>query len=439
MAAMRSLASPAAHLMTSEIIVVPVQSGFLDAPALDALLQPFLPALAGVGGSLVNASAAGDRTPLMLLVATGGTERTVLELVARRRRVVGPEPVCLVAHPGSNSLAASLEVLARLQQDGSQGRICLLRCANDPTGAAALAAAARDLRLWHALRAARIGLVGEPSDWLVASAPDGEVVHAQWGPEVRRIPLEGVLRRMADAADDEAAELAARWLARAVPGATAPSAGEVVAAGRIWATLRAIVIEEGLDAVAVRCFDLLQASGASGCLALAELADEGTVAGCEGDLCATLGLLLVRLRLDRVAWMANPIDLDAAANTLRLAHCTVPPSLTGSLALRTHFESGRSVAVAGEMVPGPVTLLRIGGVRLDQVWLAEGVATPAPPAECSCRTRLDVVLHDGAVGDLLRRPLGNHLVVVSGAHARELADAASFRRGSSGAGESTVL
>ncbi|MCU0293322.1 MAG: hypothetical protein MUF10_15240 [Thermoanaerobaculaceae bacterium] len=435
---MGSLGSHAARKMTEGIAVVPVQSGFLDAPALDALLRPLLPDVAGIGGSLAGDAAVDARAPLMVLVATGGTERKVLDLVARRQRAVGPEPVCLVAHPGNNSLAASLEVLARLQQDGTRGRICLLRGVDDSPGAARLAAAAADLRLWHALRAARIGLVGEPSDWLVASAPDVEVVRAQWGPEVRRVPLQSVLDRMAGVADDEAAGFVARWLARATPGEASPPRGDVVAAGRIWAALHAIVAEGGLDAVTVRCFDLLLSSGASGCLALAELADEGIVAGCEGDLCATLGLLLVRLRLGQVAWMANPIDLDESANAVRLAHCTVPPSLTRSFALRSHFESGRSVAVAGELPAGAVTLLRVGGVGLDRVWLAEGVAAPAPPAESSCRTRLDVVLHTSAVGELLRHPLGNHLVVVPGAHARVLADAASFRPGSRGAGESTA-
>lgn len=86
-------------------------------------------------------------------------------------------------------------------------------------------------------------------------------------------------------------------------------------------------------------------------------------------------------------------------------------------AIRRDWLQELSVAVAGELPPDPVTPLRIGGPRLGQVWLGEGAATPAPPAESSCRTRLDVTLHVGAVGDLLRRPLGNHLVVIPGSHA----------------------
>ncbi|HPS77746.1 MAG TPA: hypothetical protein PLS53_06300 [Thermoanaerobaculaceae bacterium] len=417
---MTPLRGSAAKLETAAIAVVPVGSGSLDDGALEAVLQPLLAPVAGIGGTLVGEAEVDARVPVVVLVATGGTERTILDLVARRRQVMDGEPVCLLAHPGNNSLAASLEVLARLQQDGVRGRICLVRGPGDELGLARLASTVADLRLWHAMRASRIGLVGEPSDWLVASAPDDEAVRTQWGPQVRRIPLDSVLRRLQGVPDEMAADFAATWLARAEPGEAATMPGEVAAAGRIWAALRAIIEEDHLDAVTVRCFDLLQASGASGCLALATLADEGIVAGCEGDLCAALGLLLAGLRLDRVAWMANPIDLDEDANTLRLAHCTVPPSLTTAFRLRSHFESGRSVAVAGELLPGPVTLLRIGGMRLDQAWLAEGTATPAPPAENSCRTRLDVTLHVGAVDDLLRHPLGNHLVVIPGAHARAL-------------------
>ena len=41
--------------------------------------------------------------------------------------------------------------------------------------------AVHDLTVWHRVRTARIGLLGEPSDWLVASTPDREGVHRRWG------------------------------------------------------------------------------------------------------------------------------------------------------------------------------------------------------------------------------------------------------------------
>ena len=127
-----------------------------------------------------------------------------------------------------------------------------------------------------------------------------------------------------------------------------------------------------LDAVTVRCFDLLGDPGTSGCLALASLNDEGIVAGCEGDVPSTLAMLLVRYLLGRPSWMANPATVDVDANRLVLAHCTVAPSMLEGFALDTHFESGMGVGIHGHFAHQPVTLLRFGGTDLDECWIVEG-------------------------------------------------------------------
>ncbi|HWQ09041.1 MAG TPA: hypothetical protein VN436_08040, partial [Holophaga sp.] len=57
----------------------------------------------------------------VLLILTGGTEHKALQALDGR-----PGPALLLAHPDQNSLPASLEILARLHQDGRCGRILLL-------------------------------------------------------------------------------------------------------------------------------------------------------------------------------------------------------------------------------------------------------------------------------------------------------------------------
>ena len=79
------------------------------------------------------------------------------------------------------------------------------------------------------------------------------------------------------------------------------------------------------------------------------------------------------------------------------------------------------VGVQGEMVAGPVTLLRIGGKAMDQLWLAQGQILRSGNAENLCRTQVEIQLGSGAhVSDLLHRPLGNHLVMVTGHHQPKL-------------------
>jgi len=175
-----------------------------------------------------------------------------------------------------------------------------------------------------------------------------------------------------------------------------------------------------LDAVTVRCFDLLVDPGTSGCLALASLNDDGIVAGCEGDVPSVLAMLWVRHLLDQPTWLANPALLDVDRNELILAHCTVAPSMVESFALDTHFESGIGVGISGQFALKPVTLIRLGGVDLDECWIAEGDIVATGDDIDLCRTQATIALSSGTVGDLLTHPLGNHLVLAAGHHERRL-------------------
>jgi L-fucose isomerase-like protein len=249
--------------------------------------------------------------------------------------------------------------------------------------------------------------------------PDSATVHDVWGPEVVPIPLTEVTERMADLDEGEVADAIASLTAGAVE-IVEPTERELADVGRIYVALRGVVDAYALDAVTVRCFDLLLECKATGCFGLAELTDTGVIAGCEGDLVSTIGLLWAQLLTGETPWMANPAQVDEGENALWVAHCTVPRTIVEKYRLRSHFESGIGVGIQGELPPGPVTLVRLGGRGLDELWLAEGEITKSGDAEDLCRTQAFVRLRSGHVSELLRHPLGNHLVVVRGHHADRL-------------------
>jgi L-fucose isomerase-like protein len=134
----------------------------------------------------------------------------------------------------------------------------------------------------------------------------------------------------------------------------------IAAAARVHPVLANLVGKHRLDALTVRCFDLVTDLRTSGCLALAELNDAGITAGCEGDLPSTVAMIWTRLLLGEVPWMANPVQIHPDEDVLVLAHCTVARSLTSSYRIRSHFESGHGAAIDGALEPGPVTLGRKG-------------------------------------------------------------------------------
>ena len=372
-----------------------------------------------MGGASGSDNDLGKSEPMFYLVATGGTEEEILRLDAARQQVFPDTPVLLVAHPSANSLPAALEVLARLRQDGRRGRIFYLEGPDDSRGLKQIAEAAHDLGTFHALRSMRIGLIGDPSDWLVASSPDPAIVQKTWGPRVLPIEmaeltnaLESISPHRIDPAVDSLAVDAEEVLepTRAVQR-------DVV---RVHLALNELVERHELDALSIRCFDLVLNQRTTGCLALARLNDEHVIAGCEGDLVSTVGMLWAHELLSEVPWMANPARLDTDRNTLWLAHCTVPLSLVTGYSLRSHFESGLGVAIQGRLPKQPATLLRIGGNTMNELWLAEGEITQTGDSEDLCRTQVEIQLTHGHVGDLLRSPLGNHLVMVRGHHAPRL-------------------
>lgn len=398
----------------------PVVPPFAGAGQEERVVAAYIALLESLGGARREPTQYGDPSPLCFLIATGGTEGVVLDLHGKRQAEVPGEPVLLLAHPGNNSLPAALEVLARLHQDGAQGRIVYLRSPDDEASVAELAEALHDRAVRRELHEARVGLVGNPSDWLVASSPTSEVVSEVWGPSVVEIAIEELREAMRSAKSADVRSASAS-LAGSCSGTREPSADDVESAARVDVALRSVVAAHGLDAVTVRCFDLVLADATSGCYALSDSIDAGVIAGCEGDLASTIGMLWAHKLLGEVPWMANPADIDEEENSLLLAHCTVPRTMVEEYTLRSHFESGLGVGIQGRMPLGPVTLLRIGGSMMNALWLAEGAIAANGDAENLCRTQVRVVLSEGDVGDLLRSPLGNHIVLVYGHHAARLA------------------
>jgi L-fucose isomerase-like protein len=312
-----------------------------------------------------------------------------------------------------------LEVLARLQQGGERGRIFYLRGPDDEGGFGRIQTAVHDMQVHHALRQTRIGLVGAPSDWLVASSPDPATVQEKWGTEVVPIGIDEVTQALEAVSPDVIGPI----LEPLVAGATEvrePSQAELEEIVRLYVALKQVVERHKLGAITLRCFDLVLDLQTTGCFGLAQLTDDGVIAGCEGDLMSTVGMLWAYKLLDQIPWMANPAQLDEASNTLWLAHCTVPRRIVHDYGLRSHFESGLGVGIQGILPNGPVTLLRIGGTAMDKIWLAEGEILQAGDAENLCRTQAEVRLTHGKVRDLLHAPLGNHLILVKGQHTDRL-------------------
>ena len=402
--------------MTARFDHLLIASPLHEEAALARVRGMLEPGLARLGGEAPAGTAGIDR-PMVVVVLTGGTEHPILDAWRAHRAVRPWAPLVLVAHPSQNSLPAALEALARVHQEGGRGRIAYLAGADDVRGWSELDELIADLEARQGLEGLRIGMVGQPSDWLVASTPDPAVVARRWGPEVVEVDMGAVLTRFAH--EPTPVALAEATVAGS-GGMREPEAADVAVAVRATSVLADAATEQHLDAVTVRCFDLVTEAHTSGCLALAELNDRGLVAGCEGDVVSTVTMAWLRLLLGETPWMANPSRVDVDADRVLLAHCTIARSLLTGYRLRSHFESGLGVAIEGDVAATEVTLVRVGGAGMDRLWLGEGTVVPATHDEDLCRTQLTVALDRGHARELLEDPLGNHVTVVPGRHADRL-------------------
>ena len=356
--------------------------------------------------------------PLSLIfVRTGGTEGIVRRLLPTLPIGKG-EKFYLLSSGKSNSLAASMEILSYLQQNDLQGEILH----GDPgyiSRRINMLAQVESAR--RKLRACRLGIVGEPSDWLISSYADKDKVREYLGIELIDIPMQELLDTIAatpidptsapsmqiSSPDDNVPkELAIR---QALPGAH-----------QIYLALKTIVDRYQLQGFTLRCFDLLTAVRNTGCMALARFNSEGIVAGCEGDVPAMLSMMIAQVLTGMSGFQANPARINPETGELLFAHCTIPFNMVEHYELDTHFESGIGVGIRGYMKEGPVTIFKVSG-DLSRCFIEEGELVRNQAQPDLCRTQQIIRLSDPSKAHyFLTKPIGNHHIIMRGHHKRLL-------------------
>ena len=350
--------------------------------------------------------------PDAFMIATGGVENLFKRIwsaidVETMCSPHCPKTVTMIADGRNNSLAAALEILTYLGNNGMKGRI--VHGTNEEIVSALV-------ETWRAASLqGRIGLFGQPSDWLIASSVDRDYLRQRYGIETIDIDLQRVINGIKTIPQTEAEKVAQTMVNRA-KAIKEPSNTDMVEAAKAYLTIKKICQEEHLDALTIRCFDIVKACGTTSCLALALLNDEGIVAGCEGDMQTLLTMWLAKRLCGEVAFMANPSQLTDT--TSMLAHCTTPLSMCNKFVTRSHFESGIGVAVQGLFPLTDYTLFKWGGPKLDRYFVTEAKAIETPYSNHFCRTQ--ITLNVNLKPYLLQHSIGNHHVIIRGQHADEI-------------------
>lgn len=345
----------------------------------------------------------------IIFVRTGGTEGLFKEVFP----TLGGN-ILLLTSGKSNSLAASLEIMSYLNQQGCKGEILHGSVSYISERINVLAKVSRARK---SLNGRNLGIIGKPSDWLISSDADKKAVKEKLGINLLDINIQELVEETGKV-DTFPQEV------RAISKELEENASEAVrkyaeGALKIYVALKNIVTKYNLSGLTLRCFDLLDSVGNTGCLALAMLNSEGIPSGCEGDVPALLTMTIGQALTGRCGFQANPSRIDPQTGELLLAHCTIPFNMILSRSFNTHFESGIGVAVHGEMPLGDATIFKVSG-DLSRSFCAEADLLSNQYENNLCRTQINLRLKENpqetCMEYFLKNPVGNHHIVFSGAH-----------------------
>ena len=327
----------------------------------------------------------------LILIQSGGSEGLFLENIKNLK-----PPFYLLTYGYNNSLAASLEILSYLKDNNLEGEV--LHGSNEYI-------IKRIKELTKVNVKYRFGIIGKPSDWLIASNANYETAKRLHNIELVDISINKVSDYYFKSINDYNLEFKY-------------DSKEIDKALKLHKVLNKIKEEYNLNGLTIRCFDLLEKLKTTSCLSLSLLNNEGIVATCEGDVPTMISMHILNKLTNQVGFQANPSRIDVENKKMILAHCTLPLNMVNKYNLDTHFESGIGVAIKGYLKEEKVTIFKLSK-NLKDYYVTTGTIIKNLEESNLCRTQIEVSIDDN-IEYFLNRPYGNHHVVIYGDYKNDI-------------------
>ena len=330
-------------------------------------------------------------------IESGGSESEFLKIYDQLE-----EPIVLLSNGKNNSLPASLEIKTYINQ---RKKISLLLTGEVEQVAGGIRNASNVFSAIKALKGANLGVIGKPSDWLIASTVDYELAREKYGVNLIDIPmleLEIEVKKKIIGDVPHLEQLQKKFKNKEVfDGAL-----------YFYSALKRIVERYNLQGFTLRCFDLLGPYKNTACLAFGLLNEEGIVAACEGDVPSLLTMFFVKAISGMPSFQSNPSTVDFKNNTILFAHCTLPLNMTQKYTLTTHFESGLGIGIKGEMPLGKISVLKLApSLKSDESVGFSGTIKRNLSLPNYCRTQIEVEPDENVLFSIFKENFGNHLII----------------------------
>ncbi len=330
----------------------------------------------------------------LILIQSGGSEQIFLNNLTKLK-----EPYYLLTYGSNNSLAASLEILSYIKDRNLKGEV--IHGSNSYV-------TRRIKELSFKLKPKTLGVIGRPSDWLIASDINYEDALSLYNITLKDISINEVINEynkiefkdiLLDVKNDKL---------------------NLNDAKKLTLVLQKIRDKYNLSGLTIRCFDLLNPIHTTACLGLAYFNSLGIVSACEGDIPSLISMYLVNELFNKPSFMANPSRIDIINKKMIFAHCTLPLNMTKSYKLDTHYESNIGVAIKGEMKEDVITIFKLSR-NLKDYFVTSGKIIKNLNETNLCRTQIEVEV-DNNIEYFLNRPYGNHHIIFYGNYVKEIND-----------------
>lgn len=332
-------------------------------------------------------------------IETGGSEQ---KFILDYEKL--PQPVILLSNSKNNSLPACFEIKTFL---ASKDIDCVIVAFGDEKHIAnTINNLSKILSAKHNLSKTRLGVIGKPSDWLIASKVDYDKAKKTFGVDLIDITTEELKEEISKGLLDKLPrreELNKKSFDDKV----------LLGALEIYSGLKRIIEKYNLRGFTLRCFDLLEEYKNTACLAFAILNEEGYIATCEGDVPALLTMTLVKEMAKQSSFQANPSKMDLNDTSIIFAHCTLPLNMCKKYELMTHFESGLGIGVRGHLDLSQVTVVKISP-NLDDILCVTGEIKENMSLPNYCRTQIKVKFEKEELFEFFNINFGNHVIIAYG-------------------------
>ena len=333
----------------------------------------------------------------LIFIKSGGVEGKFKQIF---KQVKGP--YLLLSSGLHNSLAASLEIASFLKQKGE--KVEIIHGDSDYI-AMRIKELSKIFKVKNRLASTKLGVIGKPSDWLIASEVDYNKIKETLGISLIDIGMDELVKEIERDHNFNHRKLNdiknKGFDSKSIEGAL-----------KIYNGFKAIVNKYKLDGITVRCFDLLEIYKNTGCLGLALLNDEGIMGGCEGDIPALVSMVILHYLTDEPIFMANPASIDINKKEIILAHCTLPLNMPDEFYLKTHFESGLGVGIQGVIEEGEAAIFKLSGDG-KKYFISGGEIIENLNKESLCRTQIRMKVNED-IKYFLQNSLANHHLICKG-------------------------